>query len=185
MELTSNVGIPFPDQLTPIGIAPNPDIAVRAAVSSEWWPNLRPVLFAGETKDPKMYDDNTKAQLACAFHATIILLILYYLDNRPSPDAPCPPWLFLYGIEYIDSGFKIYAHYPRYEDTKSRWEFTSVLISQAFGQVFESSADPEEKSIKLARAIAALYHIREHCILVDQKLRNWERAPQILKHLTQ
>lgn len=181
-EERHNTSMPFPDQLMPIGISPFPDIHVRATISPTWPIILRPVLFAGESKDIEKYDGDTKVQLACALHATLIVLILYYLDNRPSLDAPCPHWLFLYGVEYVDDGLKIYAHYPRYIDNESGWGFISVLLSQAFTGIFKKS--PVDKSVKMARAIAALYHIRQHSIFLSQKLQEWENAPNVLNLLT-
>jgi hypothetical protein len=124
-------------------------------------------------------------QLAVAFHATLIILILYYLDNRTSPSDPLPEWLYLYGIEYIEHGFVVHVHYPYYEfynpqpGSNSGWEpgwrFASARFTDRYSEVFKDT----ETELRLS-ALAFLFHMRSHSMYILEKLKAWERGPQVL-----
>ena len=161
------------------GSNPSPDIYSRIAEMLGWAPTLLPVLFAGECKRGVSHTKNTKAQLACAFHATLIILVLYYLDNRRSSTEPLPPWLYLDAIDYVENGFLIYAHYPQYVyEPKPHWKFVSAQVTNAYAQVFQNPRT--ELSV---RATAALLRLVTHTHFLLRKLTKWERAATVLKPL--
>lgn len=164
------------------GSHPSPDMYLRAisgSISKDWDPSLSPVLFAAECKQAQTHTINTRAQLATAFQASLIILILYYLDTRHSRDSACPPWLFLYGIEYVEHGMWIHAHYPSYDHTTQRWGLIATLVTDRFGRVFKTG---ESTKMRL-QALAALFKIRSHSLFVLKQLRNWTRAAEILQVL--
>src|ERR1700743_1030649 len=135
----SNSPLQFPELLKVVGTHPSPDIYVRASEESLKWDKLLlPVVFAAECKPRKRWDAwNPRAQLACAFHATLITLVLYFLDTRTSVRSTLPPWLFLYGIEYTEFGVTIHSHHPAYEildnsTGKGHWVFKATVISRDY-----------------------------------------------------
>jgi hypothetical protein len=137
-----------------------------------------PILFGGECKTEKTHSKHTRAQLAASFHATLIILILYYLDTRPDTEEPMPPWLFLLGIEYVETGFVIYAHYPRYKVSSSggKWCFISVPITKKFASVFRYDTTSKVR----VRALAALFNMRNHGRYVLGKLAEWTDSEAVL-----
>jgi hypothetical protein len=79
--------------------------------------------FAGNCKPTIHYSIwMPRAQLACDFHAAPVIFVLHYLDTpaRHSMDSVFPPWLFLYGIEYIEFGTIIHDHHPVYRVVDNR-----------------------------------------------------------------
>jgi hypothetical protein len=155
---------------------------VRASPSLGWPPTLLPVLFAGECKPIIHYDTwMPRAQLACAFHATLITFILYYLDTRHSTDSALPPWLFLYGIEYTEYGVIIHAHHPAYRIIDNRtgeghWTFKATTITAEYERAFINGTD----YVLQVQLLAALFRVRSHSIHVLERLKQWKRGPAIL-----
>jgi len=177
---SSNSPLLFPGHLKVVGTNPSPDIYVRVSPESLEWPRcLLPVLFAAECKPMIHYDIwMPRAQLACAFHATLITFIIYHLDTRHSVDSALPPWLFLYGIEYTEYGVIIHAHHPTYEilDGKGHWIFKATIISDEYQSAFRQGSDP----LLRIQLLAALFRVRSHAAHVLEKLKRWKRAPLIL-----
>lgn len=170
----------FHSHLTVLGSDPSPDIYVRALVDTlaeGWDPNLLPVLFAAECKQAKTHSLETKAQLATALQATLIILILYYLDTRHSQDSPCPPWLFLYGVIYTEDGMWIHAHHPIYDHRAACWRLKSTLVTDKFQKIFQSKS---KRDIRI-RGLVALLKIRSHSLFVLQRLEDWRRGSEVLK----
>jgi hypothetical protein len=163
------------------GSNPSPDVYSRVAELQGWASKLLPVLFAGECKQGDKHTENTKAQLACAFHATLVILVLYYLDNRRSSTEPLPHWLYLDAVDYVENGFLIYAHYPRYiYEPEPHWEFVSTIITKKYQEVFQDSM--VEYSVQ---ATAALLRLVTHTYFVLHQLRQWKRAATVLKPLAE
>jgi hypothetical protein len=163
------------------GSKPSPDVYSRVAKLQGWAYELLPVLFAGECKQGIKHTENTKAQLACAFHGTLVILILYYLDNRRSSTEHLPHWLYLDGVEYVENGFLIYAHYPRYiYEPKPHWEFVSTLVTDKYRNVFQDAV--VELSV---RATAALLRLVTHTHFLLHQLSQWDRAATVLKPLAE
>jgi len=162
---------------------PFPDIYVRPeeGTLTAWHPWLLPVLFAAEGKLGKRHTIHTKAQLACAFQSTMVILIILYLDTRHSSWSACPPWLFLYGIEYIEDGIRIHAHHPSYNFDEKRWELISSVVTDNFNTIFDREVLPPRR----LQALAALFKIRSHSLFVLDQLKKWERGPKVLEVLQQ
>ncbi|CAG8560533.1 10552_t:CDS:1, partial [Acaulospora colombiana] len=161
---------------------PNPDIYVRIDFEDQlgWHDDLKPIIFAGECKTEKTRSKNTPAQLAVAFHATLIILILYYLDNRSSGSDPLPAWLFLYGIEYTEHGFFVHVHFPYYhfDGPNPGWGFVSAKFTDEFSKVFKNG----DTDLRLS-ALALLFRMRSQAMFVMEKLKEWKRAPRVLSVL--
>jgi hypothetical protein len=177
---SSNLPVKFPQYLTVFGSNPEPDICVRATSDSileDWHPSLLPVLVALEAKREATYTKNTKVQLASALQATLVLLILYYLDTRRNTREACPPWLFLYGIEYVEGGMNIYSHHPYYESEgeKAGWGFQSTLLTGRFREAFKPLSGPYIHS----EVLAALFKIRSHSKFILEQLEKWRRAKDV------
>ncbi|PVF91635.1 hypothetical protein CPB86DRAFT_298149 [Serendipita vermifera] len=177
----------FQDHLKVFGSNPSPDLYVRALGEAfaggpeSWHPWLLPIIFAAECKPQKGYQkEQANAQLAVAFQATMIILILYYLDSRPSATAAIPPWMFLYGIQYTENGLLIRAHCPWYkhDSEKPEWQFRSVLVTQAYNNVFQ-----KKDEALLLRLLAALLKIRSHSWYVLKQLQAWKRGTSVLQPL--
>jgi hypothetical protein len=136
-----------------------------------------PIIYASECKTKKTQTKRTQVQLAVAFHATLIILILYYLDNRTSASDPLPEWLYLYGIEYIEHGFIVHVHYPYYEfdGPQPGWRFVSSKFTERYSEVFKTT----ETELRLS-ALAFLFHMRSQSMYISEKLKAWERGPQVL-----
>ena len=134
-----------------------------------------PILFCGECKPKEIITDDVQAQLAAALNATLILLILYYLDTRETVSTPMPPWLFIFGIAYVAEGFMVYAHYPRYDfdrEGRGKWGFVSVPVTDSYVEVFTTDTIESKRIF----ALAALFRMREHgCFLLD-KLADWKNS---------
>jgi hypothetical protein len=177
----SNRALVFPPNLRPVGSNPMPDLYVRALADFGWPKSLEallPMVFAGEGKRNSTVDvEDIRAQLATAFHATLIILILYYLDTRKELTSDLPPWLFLYGIEYTEFGVNICAHFPSYEfdGGLGRWCLESKIITQDYGNVFLTSNKPQRM-----RLLSNLYRIRSHSVFVLEQLQEWSRAEKVL-----
>jgi len=178
----SNVPLQFIRNLRPVGTTPSPDLYVRADAVSLWdksFSNLMPVLFAAECKLNGRYDpDKAHAQLATAFHGTLILLVLYYLDTRESFTMALPPWPFLYGIIYTQFSITIYAHHPSYDHQRRRWVNVSRLVSNDYEYAFDTG-DPNTQ----LRLLAVLFKIRSHTLFVLEQLQKWDRAQTVLSVL--
>jgi hypothetical protein len=135
-----------------------------------WHPSLMPIIFVGEAK--RRENGKTEAQLAAAYNPTLSLLILYYLHTRPSLDVALPNWLHLYGITYMDFGFKIYAFYPHYRfGDNPGWGFTSCLVTDRFEYIFRDGSVPDR-----CRALAALYRAKAHGYYVVSRLQKWDNC---------
>jgi len=161
------------------GSSPSPDVYSRVVEMRGWAPTLLPVLFAGECKQKFTHTKNTKAQLACAFNATLIILVLYYLDNRQSSTTPLPHWLYLDAVDYVENGFLIYAHYPRYVyEPEPHWKFVSAEVTAKYNCVFQNPN--VEYSVQ---ATAALLRLVTHTYFLLRKLTEWDRAATVLKPL--
>jgi hypothetical protein len=160
-----------------------PDIFARINFDDElgWHEDLMPVIFAGECKTKKSQNKRTRVQLAVAFHATLIILILYYLDNRSSVSDPLPQWLYLYGIEYTEHGFVVHVHYPYYQfnpteqDEEAGWRFASALFTDKYSKVFKNG----DTGLKLS-ALSFLFRMRSQGMFILEKLKAWKRAPEVL-----
>jgi hypothetical protein len=181
---SSNLPAPFIQHLTVLGSIPSPDICVRATsdgILEGWHPSLLPVLVALEAKQGATYTKNTKVQLASSLQATLVLLILYYLDTRRSTGEACPPWLFLCGIVYVEWGMEIYSHHPYYENEgeKAGWGFQSTLLTSKFREAFKPRSDPYIR----CEALAALFKIRSHSKFILEQLEKWKRAKDVLEVL--
>lgn len=173
----------FPPYLRPIGVSPKPDGFNRAVDEFGWEKSLLPVVYVSEGKTIATADlPKVQAQVAVAFHATLIILILYYLDTRKQCAAELPRWLFLYGIHYTESGVVVLGHHPRYDfeydEGKGRWELCSRVLSTDYGDVF---VGPQ---IERLRLLAVLIRIRSHSLFVLEQLKQWKRGPEILKVLS-
>jgi hypothetical protein len=97
----------------------------------------------------------TRAQCAASAQATLIILIIFYLDTRKSTEDPAPWWLFVPGIDYTENGFVIAAHYPRCivdEEGHSEWGFQSMILTDRFANVLKAP----EKEVKEAKNDASL-----------------------------
>ena len=150
-------------------------------IAKGWNSNLLPVLFAAECKQGSTHTLDTRAQLATALQATLIILILYYLDTRRSQESACPPWLFLYGIEYVELGMWIHAHCPYYdhEAQPPQWRFKSTLITRRYDACFRANDPPYMRM----QALAALFKIRSHSLFVLKQLKSWRRGSKVLQVL--
>ncbi|CAG7850322.1 SubName: Full=Uncharacterized protein {ECO:0000313/EMBL:CCA75764.1} [Serendipita indica DSM 11827] len=175
-----NQPLPFPPLLRAFGTDPSPDIYNRADINTLDWGNekLMPVFFAGECKPSHKYDEwDVPAQLASAFHGTLVILVLYYLDNRANTRDPLPPWLFLYGIGYTEKNVMVYSHHPAYRPDKDtaipRWHFVSSEL-YTFPSAFRDGR-------RRCRLLSALYRIRSHSLFVLEQLQQWERAKKVLE----
>ncbi|PVF91638.1 hypothetical protein CPB86DRAFT_878409 [Serendipita vermifera] len=172
-----NQRLPFPSHMTILGSIPSPDKYVRVPSRYlKWNRTLLPILFAIENKTFITQSENTGAQLAAAFHSTLIILVLYYLDTRRELNSALHPWLFLYGLECTKFGVCIRAHYPSYEFNKtepaqSAWKFKSYLVTEKYQDVFNPTT---LKSIQL-QLLAALLKIRSHSLYVLEQLKAWEK----------
>jgi hypothetical protein len=119
--------------------------------------------------------------LAGAFHATLIILILYYLDTRQSIEDRLPPWMIVYGIVYNKTGFLIRQHCPIYyqKDDERRqagsygWGAITFPICY-FDNAFTNPPGPRP------RALAALQRLSGHAQHILEKLQNWEGYATIL-----
>jgi len=174
----SNQGVPFPPHLVVVGSSPLPDGSVRATSKLGWPKSLLPVLYAAEAKTITTFDeDRIGSQLATAFHGTLIILILYYLDTREHLHSPLPPWLFLYGVEYTETGVNITAHYPSYvfDGDTGHWELHANLLTKDYFRVFETG-----NPILRLRLLAVLLRIRSHSLFVLEQLGKWGRACAVL-----
>ncbi|PVF96946.1 hypothetical protein CPB86DRAFT_874528 [Serendipita vermifera] len=174
-----NCQLPIPCHLRPSGACPRPDIFARVNFDDNlgWYEDLKPIIFGGECKTQKTQSKNTPAQLAVAFHATLIILILYYLDNRSCASDPLPGWLYLYGIEYTEHGFVVHVHFPYYkfEEPNFGWGFISAKFTDEFSQVFKSG----DTALRLS-ALAFLFRMRSQGMFIMEKLKTWKRAPKVL-----
>lgn len=164
-----------------LGSTPKPDIYLRVPANNQrlWHSSLMPIIFAGECKKNE-YKEQTKAQLAAAYHATLIILILYYLDTRPATNSYLPNWLHLYGIEYTEFGFKMYALFPDYHFDEERWVFTCRLHTDCFQSVFRDGSD-----VDIYQALVAIVHAKSHALFIAKKLEDWtnsEAALVVLQH---
>ena len=119
-------------------------------------------------------DRKASQQLACGFHSTLIILILYYLDTRSRTGAKgsnLPSWMVVYGIIYTKSGFSIHEHYPVFRSSgtgSGGWWGAASSWALHFEDVFESPSPYRSQSM------AALLRICGHTQFVLQNLVNWD-----------
>jgi hypothetical protein len=143
-----------------------------------WDPRAIPLLLAAQFSADESRRRQAAGRLACAFHPTMILLILYYLDTRSHRDDSLPPWMFVYGIIYTRSGFSIQEHYPIYQASRvgsaARWGAVSSWL-ETFQYSFEC------KSPDRSRSLSALLRICGHAQLILEKLRSWDGYERIVK----
>lgn len=181
----SNKQSRFPSYLRPLGANPRPDVHSRGCKAQAsapgfigWDTHILPTLAVWEAKPDDTSFENSRAQLASALHPTLIILILYYLDNRESVNSVAPWWLFLFGVHYTAYGFQISAHYPRYiiEEKGNTWGFTSLIITDKFKDIFTSVASKKDRGY----AITALLVVRSHTIRVFNELVRWKRGQTVL-----
>jgi hypothetical protein len=84
----------------------------------------------------------------------------------------------LYGIEYLDYGFSIYAHFPHYRFEKdSGWGFTSVLLTDEYAGIFHPESADYSTSL---RALAAMFRMKGHTYFLLKKLSEWKRSEEAL-----
>jgi hypothetical protein len=124
--------------------------------------------------------------LATAFHATLILLILYYLDTRKTTIATLSDWLFLYGIEYTEHGVMIHAHHPKYHfypapSKSGEWRLVGTLLSEDYSKAFLQGVDPRVR----VRLLAVLFRIRRHVIFILDQLKAWDRGGKVASVLSE
>jgi hypothetical protein len=147
-------------------------VAIPNKAVLPWDYDDRIVLFAAQYLSGPLDDAITR--LAHSLHSGINILILYYLETRREVYQPLPNWMYLYGIIYTESGFRIYAHYPLYQpelDTRNGvggWFARSKSIEFDVGDVFN------ERAHKRASAIAALLRIQSHIRFVLNRLKQWD-----------
>ena len=95
------------------GQEPVADIALRLRHSSFNRPReLCPMLVAGWDMTSIFPDGDDAGRHAQTLHSSLVVLILYYLDNRKTRNEPLPWWLTLFGISYTASTARIYALFP-------------------------------------------------------------------------
>lgn len=163
----------FPPHLRVLGSTPRPDMYFRAVYGRDlpWKPDLMPVLFGGECKLAGRCTKNTQAQLAASFNATLIIFILYYLDNRPHRRAPLPEWLFLWGIVYTEYGFIICVHFPFYSfGATPSWGFVSSIYNTRYEYLWHGNSLPS----RMLALINVLCMMR-HNDVVLKNLKEWTK----------
>lgn len=149
---------------------PKPDVALRANSAylrpGLWSELLHPTLLAFEAKTNETLSENTAAQLAVSIYPTLVLMILWHLEFAPNQELP--PWMFVYGVIYTETGFSIYAHYPFWG--KEGWCFRTRLLTQAFRNTFK------ERTGQFLRvtALAAMLSIRSHSTFLLERFHEWE-----------
>ncbi|CAG8627758.1 3485_t:CDS:2, partial [Acaulospora colombiana] len=134
------------------------------------------VLFAAQYRSGDLDDGVT--QLAHSLQSGINILILYYLETRHDTDQFLPNWMYLYGIVYFESGFRVYTHYPLYQAELSTgsgvggWSARSSYVDYDLTHIFEPYTYEREM------AIAALLRIQSHMRFVLNRLRGWDGVVQ-------
>jgi hypothetical protein len=136
-----------------------------------------PILLAAQYND-----GNERAaieQLAQAFHSTIVLFILYYLDLRDSLDQQIPKWMVLYGIIYNEEGFTIKEFYPAFHFGKDNtfpfnWGACSASAASFIGTF---RLPPANRS----RSLMALMRIRSHARAILQRFVEWKRWRSLIE----
>lgn len=160
----------FPTHLRLFGTLPSPDLYVRARIQDwhGWTPDLLPIIFAGECIKKQGNKDHAPGHLAAAFHATLILLVLMYLDTRRSSSEMMPAWMYLYGLAYDEQGFSVYIHFPkpRVSGDRLEWDFVSLLLTSKFKAIDYDRG-------RRMRALAFLFKIRSHSFFLLEQLRSW------------
>ncbi|PVF91634.1 hypothetical protein CPB86DRAFT_878406 [Serendipita vermifera] len=149
--------------------------------SLQWSTCITPVLLAAQYEDG---DRRHAAEiLAQAFHCTIIIFILYYLDSRLTESDPIPPWMILFGVIYNERGFIVQGYHPTVNfrgDIPSpgnysfKWAACSREIAD-FDRSFQFG--PASRS----RSLAAILRIHSHTRYIMKKLKNWSGYKQIVQ----
>ncbi|CAG8708709.1 13983_t:CDS:2, partial [Acaulospora colombiana] len=123
--------------------------------------------------NPRAAVSEGEAESGCGAILSKIISGIGITDKR----TPLPKWLFIYGIEYTETGFMVRVHFPYYDfqSPKPSWKFASVLCTDTFSRVFKTM-----NMAKRISALAFLLHIRSHGLLIMNKLLEWERAPEVL-----
>ncbi|CCA75854.1 hypothetical protein PIIN_09849 [Serendipita indica DSM 11827] len=175
---THNAVMTLPKRLKPFGSGPKPDLMLRLKTCENWKRQLCPVVFAAECKTTKTCTGDVRAQLALDLYASLIVLILFYLDQRQSEDEGLPPWMYLLGLEYTEDGVQVHAYYPSYDHKRSRWILRAMPLLAAHRNVFNNGGPGDRLHL-----LAVLYRCRSHSLFVADQLRRWERAMTVLGHL--
>jgi hypothetical protein len=164
-----------------LGTNPSPDLGVQPRTegwSTEWAEVanlLSPCVFSAECKREATLKKECEAQLAINSNATIITLIMIYLDTRPEQFEKLPAWMCVYALIYTELGFDIYVHYPSVHLTAGQgdgwhWRPISCLLSGTFSNVFnQEDADPDKR----VRAIRVLFMLRSHALFLVEQIRRW------------
>jgi hypothetical protein len=114
-----------------------------------------------------------EAQLAMNSNATIITLIMIYLDTQSEQFAKLPGWMCVYALIYTELGFTIFAHYPSVHLTPKKgegwhWRPISCVLSSVFANVLNQEDTGPEKRI---RAIRVLLMIRSHALFLIEQVK--------------
>jgi hypothetical protein len=144
-----------------------------------WSRQLAPVLIAAQYggKDEQLAVE----QLAQAFHSTIILLILYYLDTNTTERRPIPEWMILFGVIYHEGGIMIQEFFPTLNietgstTGKSSWSWGASSSSTVR---FDSAL--VEHPIVRSTLVATLLRIQNRASHLLGKLATWKGFRQIV-----
>jgi hypothetical protein len=171
----------FCDALKFLGTNPSPSLGVQPRTegwSTEWADVanlLSPCVFSANCKREAASTEKCEARLAMNSNATIVMLIMIYLDTRSKQFEKLPAWMCVYALIYTELGFNIYVHYPSVHLTAGQgdgwhWRPTSCLLSGVFSNVFnQEDGDPDKR----VRAIRVLFKLRSHSLFLVEQIRRW------------
>jgi hypothetical protein len=142
-----------------------------------WSKRIVPVLIAAQYGGDN--EGLAVEQLAQAFHSTIILLILYYLDTN-TEGLPIPEWMILFGIIYHEGGIFIQQFFPTLNESQN----TTGHSTWSWGASSTSAVKFERTFVELPTArsalVAALLRIQSRASYLLSKLTAWKGFRQMV-----
>ena len=135
-----------------------------------WYEYLRPATWVteGKTDDTTPIPVQGAPQVGPVVMPTIIMLILFYLDTRPSPNHPLPPWAFMFSLLYNKDGYHIYVHYPQFNNDRNMWGAYTMLFQKS-ATIFKAETIREDR----IHALAIMQRMQSHELFLVEKLMEW------------
>jgi hypothetical protein len=122
-------------------------------------------------------------QLASAFHTTLMIMIVYYLDRRSRVDENLPSWMVLYGVIFDESGFRLQEFYPVYTGDRTvkpadiGWGASSDCVASSTIRTFTVH------ELYRGRLIQVLLRVVSRAQEILQKLVQWDGYQRLMMSL--
>lgn len=138
---------------------------------------------------PRQNDPDPRAQLAAAFHPTMILMVLLIHEQLPTQalrGPNLPDWCFTIGFIYDQQGVTFYLHTPKYDPPKKQWFFHSVMLDNESQYVFLESTPQARLNLvrKLLDMQRHAVRVRDHVLALFRE-KQQAALPSLFANLTE